>query len=267
MPGIVTYSMPCHKVVKPTELAFFSELCVAANFLLALDETARVMRRSLVQFIVGEVRNSGQNRVVLFPDEAQHLTAMHYAWLIDLYNDLDEKGVDCSVILFGQSELYDIRNDFLTSGKDNIVGRFMAEAFELTGLRNVAAVEDCLKCYDDPEIIAYPLGSDWSYTRYFFPGAYGCGWRLQPLAQSIWDSFQTVKLRNGVPGNKLVIPTQAFTRVVEAILVGIGPRREASPRISSVELEGIVVAAGFGIGAQRASNDDEDENDAEDEQP
>jgi hypothetical protein len=262
-PGILTYGMSCYTEKTPSLPSFFSQLCVATNHLLPLEAPGRMMRRAVAQFVISEVRNTGQDRVVFFFDEAQKWKHIQFDWLVDFTNDLGDGDIDPTMILLGQPELYDVRASLESADKENVIGRFMAQMCELRGVCSQADLEACLKCYDDPSLLVYPENSNWSYTRYYFLKAYDRGWRLANAADKIWEAFGEVKVRNGVPGRKLIVSLQDFTRTVHAIMTRIGPRNEASPRLSMEELTGIVVAAGFGVPSPSEADDDSDGRDGD----
>lgn len=50
---------------------------------------------------------------------------MHYDWLMDLFNELEQYGITLTTILVGQKELVYQRSVFISGEKFQIVGRFM----------------------------------------------------------------------------------------------------------------------------------------------
>ena len=72
----------------------------------------------------------------------------------------------------------------------------------------------CLQGYDTT---CYPRASDWSFTRFYLPHAFAAGYRLIDDAQGLWQVFEALHHKCGLPG-PLEIPMESFTRAVEIVL-------------------------------------------------
>ena len=65
----------------------------------------------------------------------------------------------------------------------------------------------------------HAVKTDWSFTRFLIPNAVRAGYRLAHDAQLLWNAFEEVHNKNGLPGN-LEIPMESFARAVEIMLKG-----------------------------------------------
>ncbi|WP_139236809.1 hypothetical protein [Rugamonas rubra] len=124
----------------------------------------------------------------------------------------------CRRTLVGQERLCEQRARFQESGDTHIVKRFMVETLRFRGVRSAVDAATCLKSYDGH---AYPVGSDWSFTRYYYLHAFEAGLRLETSADFLWDAFSQAHQHAGLVGT-VEIPMGYFSRAVEAILLDGG---------------------------------------------
>lgn len=224
------------------EGGFWEELLKSFGHALYKAGKPSAKRDRLIEYLHELAQNSGQNRLVIFADEAQKLHEIQFGWLVDLYNDLDRLGVNTTVLLVGQPDLLHLRSAFETSRKMQIVGRFMVHHHHFGGLRNSRDVKACLAGYDENS--EHPEGSGWSFTRYYFPVAYASGWRLAQEADTLWNVFQEVRTEEKLPG-KAEIPMQYFSRTVEYVLRRFGSLEQASPQISKKMWKQAIESSGY----------------------
>jgi hypothetical protein len=62
-----------------------------------------------------------------------------------------------------------------------------------------------------------PTGSDWSFTRFYVRQAVLAGYQLNHDASMLWNAFETLHNKHGLPGD-LEIPMESFARAVEIVL-------------------------------------------------
>src|SRR5581483_5242941 len=171
----------------PTEATFFEDLLHGVGHAFTKGKSS-IKRSRLVEFL-HEYAAQHHSRLVLILDEAQKLHEMQYRWLVDVHNELDNRGVGVTWLLVGQEELAHQRDVFVMAKRMQIVGRFMVHQYTFTGLQSVEDFKQCLECYDDGELTEHPPHSGWSFTRYFFPAAFANGWRLASQAATLWEVF------------------------------------------------------------------------------
>jgi hypothetical protein len=209
-------TMLCRDMNRPSEQNFLQQLLRAGGHSLWEAGNATVKLHRLIEYLVAKVEESGQPRLIWFLDEAQNVHEPEYNTLINIHNELDARGVVPMFVLVGQHQLLGQINTFRTSGKTQILGRFMVEQFQFKGVTSRVDVASCLQAYD--EATEFPAGSGVSFTSYFFPDAYQLsGFRLKNYAGDVWQAFKQLKEEKSLPAGK-EIPMQYFCRTVEYIL-------------------------------------------------
>ena len=90
----------------------------------------------------------------------------------------------------------------------------MVEELAFHGVRNADEVATCLAGYDQT---SFPRASDWSFTRFYIPAGVSSGYKLSDDATLLWDAFDHLHQKHGLPG-ELEIPMESFARAVEILL-------------------------------------------------
>jgi AAA domain len=240
--GLPVLSFRCHKHIRLNERVFFARLLDCTNAPDPDKGTPGGMRSSLTDRLCDLAERADCNQVVFLADEAQRLQDLDYQWLMDIHNELDERDINLSVILFGQPELLHQRSAFQQAGKKQILGRFMTRDFAFHGLIDLEDVKHCLNSYDLAS--EYPAGSGYSFTRYFFPEAFDAGWRLASHAEDIWQEFMAVTTEYAVSRYE-EIPMLHFANTVKGILTSIGPASGASVKISRQQIHELIMDSGY----------------------
>jgi len=177
------------------------------------DNGAKLER--ICGLLENRARTAGYDCCIFWIDEAHRLLDLHYDWLIDIHNSLQERGIHFIVFLVGQPELMHKRATFLLEEKDQIVGRFMSHAAPFPGITSEEELAECLKCYDEHS--EFPSGSGWPFTRWYYPKAFTQGWRLQQISADLWNEFTTHGKRRKMRG-PYELQMSYFCRAVEYIL-------------------------------------------------
>lgn len=212
------YHIRCKQNKMPTENVFFENLLIDVDHYLPSSGVANAKRQRFTKFLLEKADSSGENKVVLFIDDAQSLFDVQYQWLMDIYNDLDHYGVTMTVILVGQEELIEQRSAFFLTKKNQIIGRFMVQEHEFHGIIDLNDLSICLEDYDNAQ---YPKDLGWSFTRYFFPESFDEGFRLQSCAEELYNVFLELK-QESKKTNKIEIPMQYLTLTIEIALKRFG---------------------------------------------
>lgn len=215
-PGMPVMLLPAWDYTTPKEGAFMEDLLKAAGHAFVKKGRPEDKRERLVELMADFAIERGEGRIVLIVDEAQQLHEQHYKWLMGIHNLLAMYGVHMITLLVGQHQLVHQRTAFLRAQKENIVGRFMVQMFQFHGIQDQNELADSLSAYDEEQ---YPVGSGWSYTRFFVPQLFASGWRLKMIAPLLWGAFY--EARQLAPANKAPkeIQMQYFCRTVEYILL------------------------------------------------
>lgn len=233
IPRVVIYTMTAHKYDHPSENVFFADLLRATKHAMAKSGTSAQKRDRLTEGMVGAAGASGQDRIILIIDQAHRMLDLHFDWLVDLYEDLDDRGVELFVLLIGEPSLTSMYEEFRRSGQMQIIGRFMAGQIEFTGIRRKADLRACLDCYDQKS--RFPENTDWTFSRYYLPDAFSGGWRLTNHAAAFWSAFEEV-YRSAACTGAMEIPMQFFARAVDRFLLEASAAGGRAESISQAQL-------------------------------
>ncbi|MCK1988215.1 ATP-binding protein [Lysinibacillus fusiformis] len=217
--NIPMFHIKCKTYKNPSENNFFEDLLDGVGH--AVPELGRPSEKRvrLKHFFINTAEKSKQNKIVIFIDDAQKLTAIQYDWLMDVYNELDEYGIVLTTILVGHDELIDRRKRFIKNKDFQIVGRFMSDSYQFNGVKDVEDFKILLEQYD--EGTEFPVNSNLSYTQFYFRDHFENGFRLVNYAGEFHDVFLELQLDKGLQKNK-EIPMQYVTLSIEYILKNYG---------------------------------------------
>lgn len=210
----INLSILTRKRKTPNEDSFFEFFLKDVGHQLYSVGKASAKRDRLANFLLDKGFQTTRNQIVLFIDDAQRLTNIEYDWLMDIYNELESFGITLTTVLFGQTELSQRRNLFLTTDKQ-IVGRFMIHEERFFGVRSLKELEYLLASYDS--ITEYPEGSNCSYTRFFFPEGFDKGYRLEYEKNNIWNSFSELRAEYGI-NKKIEVPMHYIIAIINFVL-------------------------------------------------
>ncbi|MGE7689831.1 AAA family ATPase [Lysinibacillus sp. NPDC097214] len=217
--NIPMFHIRCKTHKNPSEYKFFENLLEGVGH--ASPELGRPSEKRirLKHFFINAAEKSKQNKIVIFIDDAQKLTAIQYDWLMDVYNELDEYGIVLTTILVGHDELIDRRKRFIKNKDFQIVGRFMSDSYQFNGVKNEEDFKILLEQYD--EGTEFPVNSNVSYTHYYYRDHFENGFRLVNYAGELHGVYLELQLEKGLQENK-EIPMQYITLSVEYILKTYG---------------------------------------------
>lgn len=239
---IAHFRFDCATSVSKNEGGFWTDFLRDIGYGLPDAGHVHDKRHRAAEFIISEAQRMGDHRAVLFIDEAQNLRWMHYDWLIALYNELEENDIQLYVYLFGQEELKAQKEAFRAEGRLQVVGRFMVQQISFRGLGSKEDLRYALSRYDDHS--EYPTGSGISFTRHYFPAAFERGWRLADQTDLIWGGFMEIRTQSNIHG-KPNIPMQAFTAVVDGILLTCGSKSSTAPTIAPKTVMQLIQESGY----------------------
>lgn len=195
-----------------SEKEFYTELCSAVG--VPTTGTAGECKRRAIQRMVEKGVRNIKHVYLLFIDEPQKWTDSQLTWLCEVYDKLETNNVRLISVLVGQRQLVTFRKQYMDRGSGLIITRLMNTAIEFFGLRSVHEVAYVLQGYDtlidnDPE---------WPATRFFFPRAFGQGFRLEHCAEMVWQAFSAAIDGSGKFPN-CQIPMKYLTAVVETFFL------------------------------------------------
>jgi len=197
-----------------TENRFYSEMLSVLGYGLTYKGTGLIKRRRAIDFVVDEVGRQKEHRALLFVDEAQWLNTRMYRFLMDFHNQLKRANVRLVVVLVGQPEILETREEMRGLRQGHIIGRFMTATHQFKG----AQLEDleCMALAMD-QTSEYPAGTGCKYTQFFLPKAYQAGWRLKDNIPRIWEILTATCSANGVP-EFTELPMQGISAMLRALM-------------------------------------------------
>ena len=213
-PKVTTYHAQAEHKPRHAEGPFFANLLEAVGYPDPDSGSNPTKRLRLINKIKESCSRNGSGTVVLFCDEAQRYDENEYEWLRDVHDHLDRIQIRLFTFLVGQQELLSVKTALQRARKTQIVARLMVEELAFHGVRNADEVATCLAGYDQT---SFPRASDWSFTRFYIPAGVSSGYKLSDDATLLWDAFDHLHQKHGLPG-ELEIPMESFARAVEILL-------------------------------------------------
>lgn len=177
---------------KASERTFFGDLLSDYGHTNAWSGTAADRRRTLINAWEAQARILGDDRLLLFIDEAQNWGETELTWLRDVTNDLRSRCISVLTVMFGTPGLEDIRRDLMAKKRMDLIGRFLLSPRRFRGIQSAQELKHTLQAYDMAQLHDFPVGSGIAYSQFFLPEAYEQGWRLSHEAQQVWAAFATV---------------------------------------------------------------------------
>lgn len=186
---IRSFFIPQHDTHVPGDLKFYQYIQSS----LAIDHDGRVTAASLYGTLLRHFMSAGdansERRVILFFDEAQLMTRMHYVLLLGLVNDLQRLKYRPLIISVGSNELPDKIARYHNRDDAQLRHRFFHAYHRMYGLRDEAEVAHALSWFDSPQP---KYASTNGYVADLVPELYEKGWRLASHAKLLWTTFKAM---------------------------------------------------------------------------
>lgn len=228
---VIKWNITNHAV---TERNFYSSLLMAMGDPEPNKGTTALVLKNRVLNVLTELACAGNSdtmysedgmpglrRIVLFCDEAYLLDEKDFNWLMDLYNNLRHNKVYLTTFLVGTEELQALKAHFISLQKDQIIGRFMIDEHEFSGIRTKEEMALCLSVFDTEMRIPGIYGEKIIPSQYFFPEAYARGEGLYSMLTDVfWDVFQDMKEKGKIPYDD--IPMKYFIRSIMSTMTVYG---------------------------------------------
>ena len=227
-----------------TEKNFYSSFLMAMGFECPKNITALFLKDRIINELIVRACETPYRRVVLLIDEAWKFYEKDFSWLMDLYNNLLSVDVQLMAFLFGTRELRDLKASFKQRGKDQIVGRFMINEIQYTGIKSEKEFSFCLAALD--KLHMYTSGYEELKDHlldFFFPHADGkC---FFDIGKEYYSAFNSVRERYGIVSEDIPMKYFIDSFVICLNLYGFyGPMAVAFPGIE--ELENSIEMSGYG---------------------
>jgi hypothetical protein len=186
-PEVAIYLHDTQNRQMPSIRAFFQHFLDSVDHAEDKGETYQ-LRKRLRNRLVDDARRGGMNLVLLLIDESQAMDVEDFKFLKDISNALSKQNVKLVTILTGQEPNFGtLRRNMINERNLDLVGRFLMRMIKFPAYSTFADIESILKCIDNQ---IYPADSNW--TEFFYPLAWGSGFRLQSEAQRLFDALEHV---------------------------------------------------------------------------
>ena len=192
--GVFLYEAK-HMASVPAEGSFLEDLLGELEF---EPKVARSLAGKREQVFRALYALSAQARhLFLLVDEAQELFELELRWLKSLINRLSSHHIRVTVVLFGQRELRQLRDDLVARGRSDIYVRFMERLYHFENLTTSKDLVTIFSAIDERS--EFPDKSGISYTEFIWPCAFANGFRLEPEAKRAWEAFVALSPKGRMP--------------------------------------------------------------------
>lgn len=236
-PRIFVTLLSARRASRPTDGHVFRLILEAHHHALSKRVTADMLFENAKSEIRVQTNTLGGTQYVLLIDEMQLLNNVDLQQLVAFHNTLELAKIRMTTISFAQPEILHARSALMTTNDRQIIARFLSEPIAFEGCSTSEELKLLLKAYDEGS--EFPENSGWSYTRFFFPAAFACGFRLAKYTSVIWVALS----RAAGSANNGMIPLEHICLTVEYLLLGLRKNDSAELRIASSDASVAVDAA------------------------
>ncbi len=227
-----------------TEKNFYASLLMAMGFECPKSITALYIKERVMNVLITLACETPYRRVIFLIDEAWKFYEKDFAWLMDLYNNLMGLDIQLMAFLFGTRELRDLKTSFKQQGKDQIIGRFMINELQYSGIRNVKEISFCLASFDRLHMVitGYEQLKE-SILDFYFPNADGK--QFFDMAEDYYTAFTKIREKYGINADDIPMKYLIDSFVICLSLYGFyGNMAVSFPGVS--EIEECIELSGYG---------------------
>ncbi|WP_136420344.1 ATP-binding protein [Herbaspirillum sp. ST 5-3] len=222
---------------------FFKGLATDMHMDIPVSGDGDDIRTAMIRHLLVRCAETHDPRVLIVLDEAQRIKPFEYSYVIDLTNHLEKYGISPIVILVGQPELLERRDELISLRRRDAIGRFLENPLALFG----ATCEDDLKAIlcqlDDPTKMQFPHGSSTCITAAYIPQLYSRGFRLGNTAPIMWKAIETAASQLQIFSP--VIGMRNLTQAIEMALTSLGASGEPEQAKSATWWKAILQDSGY----------------------
>lgn len=186
--NVVILSINAKQHDAKTEKACFGDLLEDLGLAFEDRTTAAARRLRFKQHIKAKCAQLDSSIVVIFVDESQNWKDEEFTFIRDVANDLGKfDSINLMVIHFAQPQILTLCENLRAKQRNDLVGRYMRDPIELSGIGKLSDLTGILQQCDDPQAHEYPRYSGIALTEFCLPVAYSSGWRLANEAALLWE--------------------------------------------------------------------------------
>jgi len=220
--------------------AVFAKVARALDFEVK-RKTADVLLENIVIRLADAAQANDTRQVVLIVDEAQLLTIAQLNAFAEIYNDLVNLHINCSVFFIAnQDQFHTLGKALLRAENRYLRERFFNNFDYFYGIRSEEELKACLHEYDS---LIVSEASSICATEYFCPTLYHQGWRLANIAPLYWRHYRE---RYGIPLGLNSWGMAQFTRATNLLFMDYLPG--CNDKTDQVLMEACVIKSLEGAG-------------------
>ena len=200
---------------RTTDNKFFTGLLISLSYGAPSSGTAVDKLRRLTNLIVERAQRAREFRFLLFVDEAHWLQDVQLTFLMDLYNQVNRRGVKMITFLVGGPKLLEKKTSLAEEHQTQLTHRFMVSTVLHEGILDLSDFRRFCRGFDRGQ--DWPVGSGRCFTEHFVPLAHAGGWRLEEEAGKIWNTMLAERRHLGDP-EEGELPLQALMSMMRWLL-------------------------------------------------
>lgn len=208
---------------RSSDTRFFKGLMSDFEFSMPLDGDGDDLRTAIVRQLLLRCSNAKDPRVLIVLDEAHRTTQDEFSYLIDLTNHMEKYGMSPTVILCAQPELLDRKSELIKARRRDVIGRFLEDPIQLSGVSSAIQLKAIMAQYDDSTVMQFPADSGTCITAAYAPHGYRTGLRISNFSEKLWEAVEEI----ACPIIKTpVIGMQTLTKTIESALVEFATQKD-----------------------------------------
>lgn len=178
------FSVTCARNRSDRPMHFYEHFLEDIGYVDPTNGRVTVKRRALLNTIEATCIDRDVYSFILFIDDVQCMIETQWDYLLDIYNQLERRGLQPLIILVGQEEVKDTPGLLRGINQWPVLGRFMQEVYPFRGVESAEDLKRLLRAYDADSAALDREGRP--ITRIALKEAYGNGLRLETLSEEVW---------------------------------------------------------------------------------
>jgi hypothetical protein len=178
--------------------SLYRNLCISADIPINKNKNTNsdLYLENFYHFLMDMAATSKSDQVVLFVDETQRLKINQLEAFAELHDLMEKNSILLSVIYTGNdTECDKLLLELESHARRHILGRFFTRRTSFQGICNKKQLALCLAEYDT---MRFPEHTGPTYVETCLPEASANGFKLQSLADEMWDTYKTYQTDYGL---------------------------------------------------------------------
>lgn len=178
------FSVTCARNRSDRPTHFYEHFLEDIGYVDPTNGRVTVKRRAALNTIESACIDRDVYNFILFIDDVQYMIETQWDYLLDVYNQLERRGLQPLFILVGQNEVKDAPGLLRGTNQWPVLGRFMQEVYPFRGVESAEDLRRLLRAYDADSAALDVDGRP--ITRIALKQAFDNGLRLESLSEEVW---------------------------------------------------------------------------------